>query len=43
LFDDFGRHPVGCADHGGALGALFGQLGTETEIGWEVVSFNLRQ
>jgi hypothetical protein len=34
LLDDLGRHPVGGSDHGRALGALFGELGTETEIGW---------
>jgi hypothetical protein len=33
LLNDFGCHPVGCADHSCALGSLFGELGTETEIG----------
>ena len=33
LLDDFGGHPVGCADHGGALAFGFGELGAETEIG----------
>lgn len=33
LLDDFGRHPVGRADHGGALGALLRQFGAEAEVG----------
>ena len=33
LLDDFGGHPVGGADHGGALVALLGQLGAETKVG----------
>lgn len=33
LLDDFGRHPVRRANHGGALGALFGELRAEAEIG----------
>ena len=32
LLDDFGRHPVRGADHGGAFGALFGEFGAEAEI-----------
>lgn len=33
LLDHLGRHPVRCADHGCAFGALFRQLGAEAEIG----------
>jgi hypothetical protein len=33
LLDDFGCHPVGRADHGGAFGALLGEFGTEAEVG----------
>lgn len=33
LLDDLGRHPVGRADHGGALVALLGQFGAEAEVG----------
>ena len=33
LLDDFGGHPVGRPDHGGALVALFGQFGAEAEVG----------
>jgi len=33
LLDDFGRHPIGRADHGGALVALLGELGAEAEVG----------
>lgn len=33
LFHDLGRHPVGGADHCGALVALLGQLGAEAEVG----------
>ena len=33
LFDDFGGHPVGCADHGRAFGALLGEFGAEAEVG----------
>jgi hypothetical protein len=32
LLDNFGGHPVGGADHGGALILGFGELGTEAEI-----------
>lgn len=32
LLDDLGRHPVGRTDHGGALGALLGELGAEAEV-----------
>lgn len=32
LLDDFGRHPVGRADHGCSLGPLLGELGAETKI-----------
>jgi hypothetical protein len=38
LLDDLRCHPVWCADHGGALVALFGELSAKTEIGWNVVS-----
>ena len=34
LLDDFGGHPVGSADHGGAFGFLVGQFGAETEVGY---------
>jgi hypothetical protein len=33
LLDNFRSHPVGSSNHGGTLAALFGQFGTETEIG----------
>lgn len=33
LLDDFGGHPVGSADHGGAFGALLGEFGAEAEVG----------
>lgn len=33
LLDNLGSHPVGRADHGGAFGLGFGQLGAETKIG----------
>ena len=39
LLDDFGCHPVGRTNHGGALGALLGELGAETEIGDLDVAF----
>ena len=32
LLDDFGRHPVGGADHGGAFGFGFRELGAEAEV-----------
>lgn len=38
LLDDLGGHPVGGADHGGALGLGLGELGAEAEIGWRWVS-----
>lgn len=34
LLDDFGGHPVGRADHGGAFGFLLGELGAEAEVGY---------
>lgn len=33
--DNFGRHPVGCADHGCAFVVRFIDLGAESEIGWK--------
>ena len=33
LLYDLRRHPVGRADHGGALGALLGEFGAEAEVG----------
>ena len=33
LLDDFGGHPVGRADHGGAFGFLLGEFGAEAEVG----------
>ena len=38
LLDDFGRHPVGCADHGCALVALFSELGAEAKISCSCIS-----
>lgn len=32
LLNDFRSHPVGCADHGGSLGALLGEFGAEAEV-----------
>lgn len=39
--DDFGGHPVGGADHGGALVVGFVDLGAEAEVGWWGVSRGL--
>ena len=33
MLDDFGGHPVGGADHGGAFVALLGEFGAEAEVG----------
>ena len=33
LLDNFGGHPIWCADHSSALGLLVGELRTETKIG----------
>ena len=33
LLDHFRSHPVGCADHGSALGLLVGEFGAEAEVG----------
>ena len=38
LLDDFGGHPVRCADHCGALRFLICEFGAEAEIGWSRVS-----
>jgi len=37
LLDHFGRHPVGGANHGGALALGFGELSAETEVGCDEV------
>ena len=34
LLDDFGCHPIRCADHGRALGLGVGEFGAEAEVGW---------
>ena len=34
LLDDFGRHPIRCADHGGALGFRVGEFGAEAKVGY---------
>lgn len=34
LFDDFGRHPVGSANHGGTLRFGLGEFGTEAKVSW---------
>lgn len=34
LLDDFGRHPVGGADHGCAFGFCFGEFGAEAKVSW---------
>lgn len=43
LLDNFGSHPVGCTDHCCALGALFGELGAESEISYKLISIGLVQ
>lgn len=34
MLDDFGRHPVGRADHGGAFRLLLRELGAEAKVGY---------